>query len=44
MRTRELTTITMLKELVREELDVGITEENYENVLRMNEKFIEECL
>ena len=44
MRTRELTTITMLKELVREALDVGITAENYLNVLRMNDKFIEECL
>jgi hypothetical protein len=44
MRRTELTKIDLLISLVIEELEVGITPDNYANVLRMNNAFIEEMI
>ena len=44
MRRTELTRIELLISLVVETLKTGIKEENYRNVLRMNNAFIEEMI
>ena len=44
MRRTELTKVELLISLVVEALKTGIKEQNYANVLRMNNKFIEEMI
>ena len=44
MRRTDLTKVDLLISLVKETLKTEIMPENYANVLRMNDKFIEEMI
>ena len=44
MRRTDLTKVDLLISLVKETLTTEIMPENYANVLRMNDKFIEEMI